>query len=77
MSVREQVVELQVVGINDLLRAAEAMGFRKSFPLPFEKIRLVNENGDTLTIQFDAIVRVYGDNALEVAGHLLRSGAAT
>ncbi len=76
MSVPERVVELQIVGINDVLRVADELGFRKSFPLPFEKIRLVNEGGVTVTVQFDAIVRVYSDNALEVAEHLLRAGAA-
>ncbi len=75
--IRETAIELQVTGINDLLRAADELGFRKSYPLPFEKTRLVNERGITLTIQFDGIVRLYGDGALEVAEHLLRAGAAT
>ncbi len=77
MSIHERAIEMQVTGINDLLHAAEAMGFRPSYPLPHERTRLVNEQGDTLTIGFDRIARVYGDGALEVAEALLRSGAAT
>jgi hypothetical protein len=77
MSVHERAIELQVTGKNDLLRVADELGFRKSYPLPFEKTRLVNEHGITLTIQFDGIIRLYGDGALEVAEHLLRAGSAT
>ncbi len=72
--VSETALQLQIVNIDKVLSLALEQGYRCSYPLDGEHMRLVNEQGDTLVIGFDDRAQLYGNLAL--AGHLLRAGAA-
>jgi hypothetical protein len=73
--VTETVLDLKILDLDKVLLVALEQGYRCSFPSLGEHMRLIDETGGTLIVDFDQRARLYGGLAL--AGHLLDAGAAT